>query len=583
MSEIAVPQSPAVQPTRRTRRWPAVLLVLLGLAAYFSIRLYELAPEWMPGELLFMLYGIGPSVCALLLLLWYLPLGPGRFSPRLALVSWIVVLCATAWMAAHPSAREYWGKHALAAAAALAVLAFVFWPGRSLVVPSVLATVLMLVPLVPMDLVYARGVTGSFEPVVFWRWMPEPETQALAYFGKQSPTAASPGAVAPDVGPGDWPGFRGADRSGATEADVGDWAKCLPHERWRHLVGPAWSSVCVVGDLLFTQEQRDKKEVVVCYRAATGEQVWAHAEEARHEDVRSGAGPRATPTYHAGKVFTLGGTGIVNVLDAVTGQMLWRVDLKEIAGVSNTDFGLVTSPLVVGDKVILHPGSKTGPRLVALAVASGSKLWAVGPGDGSYSSPQLVTLHGVPQVLVYVNEGLCSHDPASGEELWKFSWPVDDFAAPVAQPQVLPGERIVLGGSQPTVRTKCVQVSRDNGRWSVQEVWQAKFTPGFNDFVHLQGNLYGLDNEKLVCLDAATGEVRWKGGKFGHGQVLRVGPRLLVQAEQGDVVLVNPSPDRLQEVARLKALTARTWNHPVVAGGRLYVRNDQEMACFNLP
>jgi outer membrane protein assembly factor BamB len=167
--------------------------------------------------------------------------------------------------------------------------------------------------------------------------------------------------------------------------------------------------------------------------------------------------------------------------------------------------------------------------------------------------------------------------------VWKFAWPVEEMAAPMVQPQVLPGDRIVLGGSQPTVGTKCVQVSRDGGRWSVQELWQAKFTPGFNDFVHLQGNLYGLESGRLVCLDASTGTRRWKSGQVGAGQVLRVGQRLLVQAEQGDVLLINPSSERLVELARLKALTEKTWNHPVIAGGRLVVRNDQELACFDLP
>jgi outer membrane protein assembly factor BamB len=184
--------------------------------------------------------------------------------------------------------------------------------------------------------------------------------------------------------------------------------------------------------------------------------------------------------------------------------------------------------------------------------------------------------------LIFTNDGLAGHDLATGKELWQYAWAADGSSSAVCQPLLLGDGKIVLGGGRIGIGSRCIQVAKGEDGWTTNEVWKSKFSPGFNDFIQHAGFLYGLESGRLVCLEAATGKQRWRDGKFGAGEVLLAGDKLVIQSEDGPVYLVNPSPDGYQEVAELPALKDKTWNHPVVANGRLLVRNGQEAVCFNL-
>ena len=283
--------------------------------------------------------------------------------------------------------------------------------------------------LVPWDLIRINGTYGFFQMDWSQRWAPTAEKLAQAYF-KEHPTTTleTVGIVAESAQPTDWPGFRGPCRDGIAPGTLGDWKAAKPRELWRHPVGPGWSSVCVVGDLLFTQEQRGEEELVVCYKASTGEQVWTHADEARYADGPSGPGPRGTPTFHNRQVFTLGARGLVNCLDAATGKPVWQTDLKDSIGAEPPNFGIAASPLIVGDKVIINLGSKTGPRMLALDIGGGSTVWSAAGGAEGYSSPHLAKLHDIEQILIYNSAGLFAHNPENGEELWSYPWPSEQSA-----------------------------------------------------------------------------------------------------------------------------------------------------------
>ncbi len=352
---------------------------------------------------------------------------------------------------------------------------------------------------------------------------------------------------------------------------------------WRRPVGPGWGSVSGVGERLFTQEQRGEEEVVACYDRKTGKPLWTHAEQARHQDGPSGPGPRATPTFHEGMVYALGGTGVLVALDAATGKSQWRVDIKEELDVKQPVFGYACSPLVLGGKVYVHPGVK-GPILAAFDAASGKKLWQVGEQEAeSYGSPQRATLDGVEQILVFGAEGLTGHDPETGKEWWRHEWKADPTAQPCVQPTVLPGYRLVIGGAQPGTGIRCVGVRRKGTTWTAALEWETtKVSPRFNDVVHHGGHLYGLDSGRLFCLDAGNGELRWKtrSAPYGSGQVLLAGGKLVVVAERGTVFLLDAVPEKAPAAQRLEALKDKTWNHPAVVQGHLVVRNGKEMVCF---
>jgi outer membrane protein assembly factor BamB len=396
-------------------------------------------------------------------------------------------------------------------------------------------------------------------------------------------------AVVPEfkrIGPADCPGFRGAQRTGEVPAAAfRGWTGAQPTERWRNNpVGPAWSSVCAVGEFLYTQEQRGESESVVCYRADTGKLVWSYAEPGKHSDLASGAGPRATPTFADGRVYAITASGTVCALRAWNKELLWRVNLADRFEATKPMFGLSTSPLVLGDLVLVNPASAASPRLVALSAATGETRWATeAKGTDGYSSPHAATIGGVAQVLIFNGSGLFGHDPATGRELWHYDWVVSQNEPTTVQPLVLADGRVIVGGGNVGTGSRCVKVVRDGAAWTITEVWKSKFTPKFNDVVRVGDSLFGLDSGRLVCVDLATGAVRWKEGQYGSGQLLLLGDKILIATESGQLACAAAKADDYEELWKLDVMKGKTWNHPVVARGRLYYRNTTELVAFDLP
>ena len=247
------------------------------------------------------------------------------------------------------------------------------------------------------------------------------------------------------VEPGDWPQFRGPggdDRVAGVRIET-DWTKHPPQLEWKHPVGPGWSSFSVVGDVCFTQEQRGEEESTVCYRLADGAEVWAHGDAARFWDPATGAGPRGVPAFHEGKLFTVGATGLVDCLDAATGQLVWQRNLLADVDASLQQWGVATSPLVVGQLVVAFAGGGEGKGTIAYARATGEPVWTGGRGTHSFSSPQLARLAGVEQILMAHDLGLDALDPASGKLLWHYDWSLEGNGR-MLQPCLLGDDRVVL-------------------------------------------------------------------------------------------------------------------------------------------
>jgi outer membrane protein assembly factor BamB len=361
-----------------------------------------------------------------------------------------------------------------------------------------------------------------------------------------------------------------------------DWAASPPRELWRKPVGPGWSSFAVVGDRLYTQEQRGENEAVVCMEADTGKEIWAHLDDKRFSEPVAGAGPRATPTFHDGRIYAQGATGVLNCLDARTGAKIWSADIAKDSGAAVPMWGFSASPLVLQGLVIVFAGGPGGKAVHAYKADTGEAAWAAGEGKLSYCSPQAAKIGGVEQILFCTEKGLVAFSPTGGV-LWQNDWAVD--APRVVQPALV-GDSDVLLGTGMGNGTRRVHVEGSGTDWKTSEVWLTKdFKPYFNDLVIAKGHLYGFDGEFFTCVDLEKGEKRWKARGYGSGQVLLLAEQnlLLVLSEKGEVALLEANPQKRVELpGKFQAIQGKTWNHPVVAHGKLFVRNGEEMACYKV-
>ena len=403
-----------------------------------------------------------------------------------------------------------------------------------------------------------------------------------AVLPEQAPPNAEPAAPAAAEKPAAWPGFRGPARDGVIRGVriETNWSASPPVEMWRRPIGPGWSSFAVQGDFLYTQEQRGDDEIVACYKVSTGEPVWRHSDPARFWESNAGAGPRATPTLHGGRVYAFGATGILNALDAGDGAVVWSRNVASDTGRELPIWGFTSSPLVVNDVVIVAAAG----TLAAYDLATGDRQWTGPSYGGSYSSPHLATIGGVAQVVLLGGPGAIGVAPADGAVLWEHEWSPGAIVQPglTADGDILVNSIASTGG----IGMRRITVRRGAGRWSVEERWTSTgLKPYFNDFVVHKGHAFGFDGSILACIGLEDGKRRWKGGRYGNGQLvlLRDQDLLLVLSEDGELALVSATPDTFTEVARFPALDAKTWNHPVLVGDLLLVRNGEEMAAFRLP
>jgi len=347
---------------------------------------------------------------------------------------------------------------------------------------------------------------------------------------------------------------------------------------WRRKIGPGWSSFAVQDNLIYTQEQRGDNEVVSCYNLNTGQPVWQHNDATRFYESNGGAGPRGTPTLNNGRVYTFGGTGILNALDARSGSVFWSRNVATDTTTNVPHWGFASSPLVAGDVVIVAAAG----TLAAYDLATGKLRWSV-PGVGGYSSPQLSTIGGIPQVLLMNGQGVISVAPTDGKLLWKHEWAGDG----IVQPAITADGDVLMGSGSGMAQSGVVRLAvvHDQTGWAPKERWKSfELNPYYNDFVVHKNFAFGVDNSEISCIDLNNGESKWRGGDYGGGQLILLADQdlLLLVSEKGELALVRAAPDRFTELARFKAIEGKTWNHPVLVGDILLVRNGEEMAAFRL-
>ncbi|MEM1178365.1 MAG: PQQ-binding-like beta-propeller repeat protein [Acidobacteriota bacterium] len=577
MNEPANPSKSA----RAIPLWPAALAVVVQwFATYVPSLVIPSTPIQFFGLVL------GPGVGLLALYVWWWWTRHDRGTKILATVAPLLAF-PPAVAVADPSARMLIYLYGVPIFSAL-FLAWVAWGPERPRAKAVLVG-LAVVAAGLGTLVRSDGVDGDFFPDPAWRWAPSAEDRLLEQ-GTDDGTAVADG-VQGSLADAPWPGFRGARRDGVVTVPTSistDWSAAPPELLWRRPVGPGWSSFSVAGGALFTQEQRGEEELVSAYDAASGEPIWHFADAARFWEPLAGAGPRATPTLEGDWLYALGATGVLNALDAKTGTSRWRRDIAADTGATTPEWGFASSPLLIdgadgGRQVVVHTGAPSGKGLIAYDALSGEPRWTASAGPLSYSSVQLVELAGRPQLLLPTGDGLSGYG-LDGRPLWSHAWRVPGGAR-VVQPAVV-GDAVLLGTGFGMGMRRIDVTAKEASGFSIDERWTSRrLKPYYNDFVVYGDHVYGFDGRILACLDLETGELQWKGGRYGNGQLVLLETQglLVVLTDRGQVTLVKASPDAFTELARIEAIDGKTWNHPVYADGVLYVRNAEQMAAFRLP
>ncbi len=432
-----------------------------------------------------------------------------------------------------------------------------------------------------LSMVKLEGCSGDNHPIFAWRWA-KPHVQKFDVSGPS--TAVDLTHTTRD----DSPQFLGPQRD-AQFTDVKldrDWEAHPPKLIWKKPIGKGWSSFAVVGDFAVTQEQRDNQEWTVCYRVSTGDVCWTHTDPDEFTSVIGGDGPRSTPTIDDGRVYTFGVMGRLSCLDGATGKAIWSHTLLDPKAENFTqlfpEWGKSCSPLVTDRLVIVSRGLPDGHSLEAYGKVTGLLVWGSGDAPSAYDSPVRATLNGVDQIVIVNRESVDGHDYRTGRHLWSFAWPGKEPKVP--QPIPVGSDRLFVAAGY-GIGAKLLELSHTGDDWKVDELWAKRtMKPKFTNVIIRDGVVIGIDDgTALTCIDLATGERKWRGGRYGHGQILQVGELMLVQAESGEVVLVEATPEKCEELGRFTALADKTWNEPTLVGRLLLVRNDREAACYELP
>jgi outer membrane protein assembly factor BamB len=590
------------------RLWPGVAAVVLQWLLWLVVPF--VFPDTISVAFLGGLIG-GQAV-----VLWWVFFSRAPWSERLGALALMIVAVAGTSRIVHPSiANGMMGMMLVIYAIPALSLALVAGAAASRGLSDGRRRILMAGAILfacgTFTLIRTGGVAGDYRSDITWRWAQSPEERLLSQ-SREEPKApastpeASPAPEAPSAPAAarevaappapeaektektgmaetddDWPGFRGPERDGVARGAriETDWVRFPPVELWRRPIGPGWSSFAVSGDRFFTQEQRGDDEIVACYTLTTGEPVWQHRDPVRFWESNSGAGPRATPTLAHGRLYALGATGILNALDIGSGAVVWASNVAADTGTAVPTWGFAASPLVIDDLVIVAAAGK----LAAYDIATGKPRWSGPAHGGGYSSPHRMTIAGAVQVLLQSDDGVTSVAPASGAVLWAHAW---EGAAIVQPALTADGDVLISTASAPGgLGMRRIAVTAGRGGWTVEERWRSTgLKPYFNDFVVHKGHAFGFDGSILACIDLEDGKRKWKGGRYGNGQLLLLPDQdvLLVVSEEGALALAGAAPDQFRELARFPALEGKTWNHPALAGDVLLVRNGEEMAAFRL-
>ena len=402
--------------------------------------------------------------------------------------------------------------------------------------------------------------------------------------------AGTPATISTDLpqnDPNAFVQFLGPQRSG-----VLDHLRLSPRweseQLWRKEVGAGWSGFAAYNGIAVTQEQRGDDELVVAYEISTSDTLWYHAEHGeRHDNELGGVGPRATPTIHKGRVYTVGGTGVLNCLELGRREVVAVVGSDKKTAAALVAWGRAGSPLIVGEMVVVPGGGKEGKftSLIGYRLSDGEPVWRAGNEQISYSSPCLYEINGVRQVVTMNEASVAGYAIEDGKQLWSYPRAGNSAGdANTSQPQLVDSDKILVSKGYGAGAELLRIVLSTDGAWSVESIWANKraLNTKLSYAIVVGDYAYGLNNGVLECVALSDGSSQWRKGRMGHGQLLAIENDLLVLSEEGELFRVKATPDGYEATEGIQLLDGICWNTLCVYGDTLLARNNREAISLRL-
>lgn len=386
-----------------------------------------------------------------------------------------------------------------------------------------------------------------------------------------------------NLGLNDWPQWRGVNRDGksAERGLLKSWPQGGPPRAWQAAgAGEGYSSFSVAGGRLYTLGARGGTEYVMAFDEATGKKVWEVANGSRFGNDR-GDGPRGTPTIDGAQVYAYGASGDLSALETATGRKIWSINVLERFGGRNIQWGLSESPLVLRDRIIVNAGG-SGASIVAVSKKDGSVLWRSQSDEAGYSSAILHEVGGIPQAIVFTAQRALGVDARDGRLLWSYDR-VSNRTANIATP-IARGNRVFVSSDYGT-GAALLELAATGNAVNAKEVYFTREMRNHHASSVLIGDhLYGFSSAILTAMKFDTGEVAWRDRSVGKGSVIFADERLYLYSETGVVGLAEATPAGYREHGRFQIRTGSlpTWSHPVVANGKLYLRDQDNIYAYDV-
>jgi outer membrane protein assembly factor BamB len=382
-----------------------------------------------------------------------------------------------------------------------------------------------------------------------------------------------------DVRGADWPQYRGPSQNGVSAESLPAMIpKAGPREIWKASLGIGTSGVTVANGRTYSMGNERDNDVVRCFDAKTGRELWKHSYPLALDKRMFEGGPAATPTVDGNFIYTVSHQGDLWCLDAASGRKIWYKHYQKDFGGSRPQWGFAGSPLVEGNLLVCDVGARRGST-VALDKTTGALVWKSGNDGAGYATPVAETIGGRRTFVMFKANALVGLDAKDGRELWRSPWKTS-YDVNAATPVVV-GDRIFISSGY---NSGCALVAIENGK--ARELWRNKnLKAHINSPVVLNDHVYGVDDQvgggRLVCLDLATGKVAWSERSVSGGALIAADGRLVIISEKGELVIAEANPKDFQPVARAQVLGGRCWVQPTFANGLIYVKNNAgELVCL---
>jgi len=380
----------------------------------------------------------------------------------------------------------------------------------------------------------------------------------------------------------DWPQWRGPNRDGiSNETDLlKTWPKAGPKVLWRVPSGQGYAGIVIAKNRGYTMHGEGESEFSICFDPANGKEIWRFKTDGVFFNDQ-GNGPRSTPVVDGDLVYSLSGNGKLHALNARNGKAVWSHDLRAEYGGRIPTWGISTTPLVEGNLLIVDVGGKEGHSVMAFDKSSGKVVWKSASDVPGYSAPIAVTVNGVRQVFAFTGTALVALAPTDGKLFWRYNWETR-YDVNAATPVFIPPDKIFISSGYGK-GSALLQTQALNGNATMREIWKSREMKNHFSSSILRGNyLYGFDDFLLTCLDVATGQPKWQQRGFNKGSLLYADGHLIVLGEYGNLALVEATPESYKEKASAQILKGRSWTMPTLAGGKLYLRNQDAMLCLDV-